>query len=456
MKKLIIIAVSLLLTKSVSGQIISTIAGSHAYGGGYTGNGGPATAAQLSEPSGIALDASGNLYIADAGNNVIRQVNTSGIITHFAGNIMGVDTCCGIGDGGLANIAQLKGQVGINIDHSGNMYISDVGNYRIRKINAANIITTIAGNGIEPSICDTLGDRGAATAAEIYCVGGIATDISGNVYFNADFRTTKKVNISSGIINTFSGYCYYGGLNFSGDGGLADTAILSNAVFGIAVDVHGNVYISDYNNDNIRKVNTSGIISTIAGVAGIVGYSGDGGSATAAKFAGPVGLALDAVGNLYIADQNNNVIRKIDTTGIITTVAGNVLAAHNSGDGGQATAAGLFNPYGVAIDALGNLYISDWGDNVIRKVTYNSATGIATLQNKVSEVNIYPNPTTGEITINGSAVSVIEVYNSMGQLLKEVEKTNRISITEYPVGLYFILLFNETGQLLQQSKIIKE
>ena len=317
---------------------------------GYSGDGAAATSAQLQFPSGIAVD-SGNLYIADQNNQRIRKVDSSGIITTIAGT--GVEGYSG--DGLAATSAQLAYPSAMALD-SGNLYIADTYNSRIRKVDSSGIITTIAGTGVY----GYSGDGLAATTAELSDPVDITLD-SGNLYIadRANHRI-RKVD-SSGIITTIAGTGEY---EYSGDGGLATSAKLyyPNS---LAVD-SGNIYISDNINNRIRKIDSSGIITTIAG-NGFSGYSGDGFAATTAELSQPLGIAVNS-GNLYIADYDNGVIRKIDSSGIITTVAGTGVYGY-SGDGGLATNAKLFWPYDIAVDSSGNLYIADSLNHLIRKVT---------------------------------------------------------------------------------------
>src|SRR5437879_1577083 len=224
----------------------------------------------------------------------------------------------GAGDGGDATIANLNSPAGVSVDSSGNLYIADLGNERIRKIAAATgIITTVAGNGV----LGFAGDGGAATSASLNSPAGVSVDASGNLYI-ADYANhrIRKVSAATGIITTVAG----NGINtFAGDGGAATSASL-NSPSGVALDASGNLYIADYFNNRIRKVDAaSGIITTVAG-NGSFGFAGDGGAATSASVSGPAGVAVDAGGNLYIANYSTHRIRKVDAaTGIITTVAGN-------------------------------------------------------------------------------------------------------------------------------------
>jgi sugar lactone lactonase YvrE len=339
------------------------IAGSHA---GYGGDGGPATAAQLNNPTSVAVDAAGNLYIADTGNYRVRKVSASGVISTVAG-----DGTLGYGgDGGPATSAQISAG-GVAVDTTGNLYIADSINFslppndslpnnRIRKVTAGGVISTVAGNGTS----GFSGDGGPATSAQFAYPGGIAVDTEGNLYI-ADTGNSRIRKVSGGgVISTVAGN---GAFGFSGDGGPATSAELDQPG-GVAVDAMGNLYIADTVNYRVRRVSVSGVISTVAG-NGRGGYSGDGGPANSAELDKPGNVAVDATGNLYIADYNNGRIRKVNAGAIISTVAGKGTAAGYSGDGGPATSAQLNEPRNVAVDATGNLYIADTGNDRIRKVT---------------------------------------------------------------------------------------
>ncbi len=339
---------------------ISTVAGTGVFG--YGGDGAAATAAHLDRLSDVAADGSGNLYIADTFNNRIRKVDAS------TGNIStaaGTGTRGFSGDGAAATAAQLNRPRGVAADGSGNLYIADTDNNRIRKVDASTgNISTVAGVGI----FGFSGDGAAATAARLRGLYGVAVDGSGNLYIaDTDNHRIRKVDASTGNISTVAGSGATGpsGGAYSGDGAAATAARL-NAPISVAVDGSDNLYIADHNNNRIRKVDAStGNISTVAGT-GTQGYSGDGAAATAAQLDSPRDVAVDGSGNLYIADRDNESIRKVDaSTGNISTVAG---TGGSIGDEAAATAAQLSFPYGAAVDGSGNLYIADAGNHRIRKV----------------------------------------------------------------------------------------
>ena len=339
------------VNKSSATAAISTVAGNGQTV--FSGDGGPAVSASLWEPDGIAVDPFGNLYIVDARHYRIRKVDTNGIITTVAGNgISGYS-----GDGGPAVSASLKQPVGITVDQAGNLYISDSANHSVRKVDAAGIITTVAGNGQG----GYSGDSGPAVSAALWAPYGVAVDPAGNLYIadSQNYRI-RKVD-TNGIITSVAGNGQGG---YSGDGGPAVSAKFGLPI-GITVDPAGNLYIADSMFHRIRKVDTAGIITTAAG-NGLLGYGGDGGLAVSARLSSPYAVTVDSVGNLYIADRGNNRIRKVDTTGIINTVAGNGQGGY-SGDRGPAVSARLNWPLGIAIDPARNLYISDKNNFRIRR-----------------------------------------------------------------------------------------
>src|SRR5437879_2175397 len=344
---------------------LTVVAGSGTFG--FSGDGGPATAAGLAFPEGVAVDAAGDLFIADSFNARIRRVDaTSGIITTVAGNgFRGFN-----GDGGPATSANLTTPTGIAVDSSGNLFIADTENARIRRVDGAtDIITSVAGNGT----AGFSGDGGPATSAELYGPLGIAVDSSGNLFIaDAGNERIRRVDATTGIITIVAGN---GTAGYSGDGGPDIGAGLFRPA-GIAVDSSGNLFIADSLITRIRRViAATGIITTVAG-NGMSGFSGDGGPATSAELLVPTGVSVDSSGNLFIADTENTRIRRVDAaTGIITTVAGNGSFGF-SGDGGPATSADLNFPTGIAIDSSGNLFITDSLNNRIRRV--NAATRIIT------------------------------------------------------------------------------
>lgn len=333
---------------------IATIAGTGV--NGYSGDGGPATLAAI-RPTQIIYDNSGNLFFTDNSHAVIRKINTSGIISTVAGT----GTSGYSGDGGPATAALINMPVGIVIDATGNIFFAEEGNNIVRKINTAGIISTYAGTGTS----GFSGDGGPASAAKLHTPLGMAIDASGNLYVaDGNNYVIRKIS-TTGIISTIAGN-YALGWGFSGDGGPATAAQMTGPNY-LAVDLSNNLYIGDNGNARIRKVNAAGIISTFAG-NGIASYTGDNGPATAASLDQPGGIYADLGGNIIFSDQMNNRIRKIDNFGIIRTIAGNGVGGY-SGDSGPATAAELSGPSGIALDPNYNLVIADLANSRIRKVT---------------------------------------------------------------------------------------
>jgi len=334
---------------------ITTVAGNGQ--AGYFGDGAAATSAELSGPIGVAVDASGSLFIADSSNNRIRKVGTEGIITSVAGN-GGYGFS---GDSGLATSAELSGPAGVAVDASGALFIADFGNSRVRKVATDGVITTVAGSGAS----GYSGDGGMATNAALSSPWGVALDIAGNALLGDEGNNRVRKVGTNGVITTVAGN---GTSGYSGDGGAAISAQLNHSR-GVAVDNAGDLFIADYANNRIRRVGTNGIINTVAG-SGLYGYSGDGSAATQAELSTLWGVAVDAFGNVFVADTGNNRVRKVGTDGVITTIAGNGGAGY-SGDGGAATDCELSEPLGVALDAAGNLFVADYRNNRIRKVGAN-------------------------------------------------------------------------------------
>ena len=369
---LLVAALVISLSGPVHAQVdIFTAAGTGS--AGFNGEGGPATAAMISSPLGIGVDGAGNVYFADLGNNRVRKIDTSGIITTAAGTgNIGFS-----GDGALATAAELDQPFTVAVDGAGNIYFSDRGNRRVRKIDTAGIITTVAGSGQNPSpVIDGI----FATDAALDSPRAISVDSTGVIYFHDDgVNLIFKVD-AAGIITKVAGNGSLAAIGDpAGDAGLATAADLG-LPHGIFVDGAGDLFIADSQIHRIRMVDgATGIISTIAGST--PGFAGDGGPATTARFRSPRGVSGDSSGNIYIADYNSHRIRKIDTGGIISTIAGTGVGDYN-GDGRVPTMADLKNPLGVAVDSSGIIYISDQNNHRIRKITP------ATLNNAPSDLNL--------------------------------------------------------------------
>jgi len=333
--------------KSTTGQIeegtcvvtVTTLAG-----GTYGFADGTGTAAQFKYPYDVAVDASGNVYVADTGNSRIRKITPSGAVTSLAGSTYGFAD-------GTGTAAHFSNPFGVAVDTSGNVYVTDSDNNRIRKITPSGVVTTPAGSTTVSGFAD-----GTGTAAKFYYPIGVAVDTTGNVYV-ADTNNHRIRKISpSGLVTTLAG---------SGAAGFADgtgTAAQFNSPFGVAVDASGNVYVGDSDNNRIRKISPSGVVTTVAG-SGADGYID--GTGTAAQFSWPAGVAVDASGNLYVVDNSNHRIRTISPSGVVTTLAG---SGTNGFADGSGAAAQFSYPTGVAVDASGNVYVADYANSRIRKI----------------------------------------------------------------------------------------
>ncbi|MCW3120997.1 MAG: C-terminal target protein [Flavipsychrobacter sp.] len=435
-------ALSSMPAQSQMKQIIS-IAGNGETG--YSGDGGTSVDAKLSAPLGVAIDASGNVYIQDVFNNRVRKVSTAGIITTFAG--LGTEGYTG--DGTNAQTAQVMPS-GIATDKYGNVFIADAAHSVIRKVNTLGIISTYAGTGT----FGRTGDGGPATAARIGKPYGITVDTFGNLYMaDAGANVVRRVS-KTGIITTIAGDDT---ARYAGDGGMATLASLDSP-YSVAVDVYGNVFISDFFNDVVRVVTPDHMINTYAGIHGNKNYSGDDGPATAADLNRPRGIAVDMTGNLYIADAENNVIRMVDPSGIITTVVGNGTLGFG-GDGGYALGANLHNPYAVTVDRYGSIYVADANNQRIRKA-FNPKLAVNNVVNG-SGVQVYPNPCSDAINITGLiAGDKVCVYDMAGRAVSEVKiavnSRQAFDVKNIASGLYMLQVADATGDKKAVVKLVKE
>ncbi|MFE4710690.1 cadherin-like beta sandwich domain-containing protein, partial [Paenibacillus sp. NPDC056722] len=350
------------------GTTISTIAGTGT--AGYSGDGEAATSSQLNDPRGLTIDSNGDVYIADRSNAVVRKVDKS---TGYISTVAGTGTIGYSGDGGMATSAQLNLPMGVAIDSSGDLYITDTGNHTIRKVEqSTGIISTVVGTGD----VGYSGDGEAATLAQLNYPEKLAFDSNGNMYIADHYnQRIRKVDKLTGIISTVAGT---GIADYSGDGEAATSAPLSFPS-GVAFDSDDNLYIAENGSNTIRKVDKlTGIMGTVAGTGG-TGFTEDGQPATLTTMSNVTDVAVDSSGNIYIADTTNHRTRKVDRlTGIMGTVAGTGEAGY-SGDGGAATSAQLYYPNGVAVDRNDNVYIADSSNNRIRKVGLASNASLSKL-----------------------------------------------------------------------------
>ena len=406
-------------------QVVTTFAGSGAFGStDATG-----IAASFHFPTGVCTDAAGNVYVADRENDKIRKISSAGVVSTLAGSgVSGSTDATGIA-------ASFYYPYSVCIDTSGNIYVADANNNKIRKINPAGVVSTFAGSGAIGSTDAT------GSAASFYSPRGICTDVIGNVYV-ADVGNHKIRKINSvGVVSTFAG---------SGIAGSTDaTGIAASFAFpiGVCADATGNVYVADYNNHKIRKISPTGVVSTFAG-SGVIGSTDTTG--IAASFNYPTGVCIDSTGNVYVADYNNHKIRKISPTGEVSTFAG-------TGASGSTDAAGISasfsSPFGVCSDAAGNIYVGDAGNNKIRKILAFSAD-IQSLSANTINFNAYPNPTSTTLTVQTNEIlESINIYNSLYSLIQTENKTT-FSVEQLPAGIYWIQIKTAKGN--RRARFVKE
>jgi len=382
------------IRKITAAGVVSTLAGSGSFGSAN----GIGTVASFNFPTGIAVDASGNVYVADSFNNKIRKITSAGIVSTLAGSITNAS---GNLDG-TGTAASFNSPKGVAVDASGNVYVADSFNHKIRKITPAGLVSTFAGSGSNGSA------DGTGILATFSSPTGLAIDTSGNVYVADKGNDEIRKITPLGVVTTLAGAAGFQPFPGSADG--IGIAARFNYPFGVAVDASGNVYVADTDNHKIRKITATGVVSTFAG-SGVSSLIIDG-AGVVAKFNSPTGVVVDASGNLYVADSNHNVIRKITTTGMVSTFAG-------SGAQGSTDGTGLISlnaPSGVAIDALGNMYVTNTDNYKIRKITsagavssfvgsgaFGSADGIGTTAS-------FKSPTGIAVDASGT-VYIADTYN---------------------------------------------
>lgn len=431
MKKTIFLVGTFFITFFTQSQVtVSTLAGSTR--GFLDGIG---VTAQFNGPVSIATDTSGNVYVADTNNQKIRKITPAGIVTTLAGSTQGLVD--GNGTGAKFNFPQ-----GITVDTSGNIFVADTNNYCIRKITPTGIVSIIAGAPIS-------GYRdGMGTNARFGILNGIAIDSQGTIYVSEpnDMRIRKIT--SAGLVTTFAGG--------SGAGSKDGVGTLASFKYpqGLATDVAGNIYVADTYNMKIRKITPAGVVTTLVG-SGSAGFVD--GTGTVAQFNYPSGVATDLLGNVYVTDEGNGRIRKITPTGIVTTLAGSGIGGFADGNGSVAQ---FNNPRSISIDPSNNVYIGDYLNHKIRKITAN--LGIEE-NNILSTVMVYPNPAKDHITLDfGSLADVVgyavKVTNILGQELFN-KPIDRQQYT-FPVnscsgqGMCFVNVIDGQGHTIEIKKII--
>lgn len=420
--------VLLIFNIHTNAQSVSTLAGSGT-AGSVNGTG---ASASFNYPTGVGTDVSGNVYVADYFNNKIRKITPSGVVTTFAGsgNVGSLD--------GTGTSARFYRPLSLTVDTSGNVYVADTYNSKIRKITPTGDVTTLAGGSTAGNL------DGTGSAASFYWPTAVAVDASGNVYVaDTNNNLIRKVT-SSGVVTTIAGDTTVGSVDANG------TAASFSSPNGIAVDSSGNIFVSDFGNQKIRKISPTGDVTTFAGNGSTGNLDGLGTSAT---FDGPSGITIDVSGNLYVADRNNNLIRKITSNGNVTTYAGD-------GSAGSIDATPLsssFNtPYSVAADISGNIFVADFSNHKIRQIVNNLSYKSQKLG---THINIYPNPVGDIINIDlaESDVVVSTLYDSLGKQILSKKLNflkNSINVSQLPLGIYFLKIEDDKGVAFQ--KILKQ
>jgi sugar lactone lactonase YvrE len=433
MNKLLLCFSILALPFTLSAQqnyTVSTLAGDTA---GYKN--GINSVALFNSPSGIAIDNSGDIFVVDTYNNVIRKILPFGLVITFAGN----DTA-GYRDG-ASNVAEFNNPLGICTDKAGNVYVADTYNNVIRKISPTGYVSTLAGN-------DTIGYRDGINAnAEFNLPVDVASDTSGNIYVTDNGnQLIREISVSSGMVSTFAGNNTYGYRN-----GAADTAEF-RGLYGIAVDDSGSVYVTEYLNNDVRKIR-KGFVSTLAGNDTLPTTNGYlNGRTDTALFNNPAGIVVDSLGTVYISDEFNNVIRKIKND-TVTTIAGNSLMGYKNG---AADTSEFYDPIGIAMDRKGNFYIADNVNNSIREISPTPPLGIAPIDPEKLQMLVYPNPCNNRLIIASAPQGNAAMYNVMGQQIwneTNFKAPYILSTQNMSPGVYFLRVQNTVGEVTEKIVI---
>jgi len=405
-----------IIRKITSTGLVSTI-----LAGTFWSTDGQGIAASLSGPKGVAIDGSGNVYVADYLNNEIRKITSGGFVSTLAGSTIPGST------DGIGAAASFDGPTGVAVDVSGNVYVADAGNNKIRKITPGGLVSTLVG---------------------ISSPQAVAVDASGNVYVS-DGNIIRKIT-PSGLVSTFAGSGAYGNSN-----GQVPAASFFEPQ-GLAVDTFGNVYVADNYNNDIRKISPGGFVSLLAGSF----YSANGNAdaqGTYASFSYPVGIAVDDSGNVYVADSGNNEIRKITPGGLVSTLAGSLTSGSVNGKGSSAS---FNNPSGVAVDASGNVYVADAGNNEIRKITTGS-TNTATINHiNTSFISVYPNPAKDLLNINLSksvngTLSILDIQGSLVLAQPVNGKQVQLSTASLQNGIYVLNVVSDNASYVTRIVIAR-
>lgn len=429
MKK-ILLTISLIASSIfVNAQVVTTMAGSGTQGSvNATG-----TAASFNSPSGTCVDAAGNVYVADQANQLIRKITSAGVVTTLAGS----------GATGTVNAtgtaASFDNPFGVCVDGAGNVFVTDQNNHTIRKITPAGVVTTFAGQVGVPNVIN-----GTGTAAAFNYPRGICIDAVGNLYVTDYFGHTIRKITPAGVVTTVAGNA-----GVSGAVDATGTAASFNRPNGICLDYAGNLYVADRSNHKIRKITSAGVVTTFAG-SGTLGSAN--GTGPAASFNLPLGVAADAGNNIYVADNNNQRIRKITSAQVVSYFAGSGSVGSTDATG---TSASFNGPTGICTDVLGNMFVADQFNHKIRRIS-NPSAGINEVSTK-NTISVYPNPTSDVVNFELKSQANVFVINSLGQTIIEQSLNagkQSISLQNQAKGIYFVkVIQNEKEETI---KLIKE
>jgi len=345
------------------------------------------SAARFYLPIGVSVDTAGNVFVADYFNHTIRKVTSAGVVTTLAGTARSSGSTDATG-----SAARFNSPYGVSVDSAGNVFVADLLNHTIRKVTSAGVVTTLAGTAGSVGSTDATG-----SAARFNTPIGVSVDTAGNVFVTDYGNYTIRKVTSAGVVTTLAGTA-----GSSGSTDATGSAARFNSPIGVSVDTAGNVFVSEYNNHTIRKVTSAGVVTTLAGTAGSSGSTDATGSA--ARFNTPIGVSVDTAGNVFVIDYGNHTIRKVTSAGVVTTEAG--LAGSSGSNNGLGSAARFKNPYGVAVDTAGNVFVTDSNNHTIRN-SVASAPATVTLSNLSKTYTGSAQAPTTTVSPSGLALEVI-------------------------------------------------
>jgi hypothetical protein len=418
--------------------IVSTLAGTGTRGEAD----GSGASASFNGPTGVAVDGAGNMYVADQGSNKIRKLTPGGVVSTLAGS-----GTRGAADGPGSG-ASFNYPTGVAVDGAGNVYVADQGNNKIRKVTPGGVVSTLAGSGTQGTA------DGPGSGASFNGPTGVAMDGAGNVYV-ADYNNKIRKITPAGMVSTLAG----SGVAGAADGPGASASFLNPT--GVVVDGAGNVYVADQGNNKIRKVTPGGVVSTLAG-SGTRGAAD--GPGAGASFNYPTGVAVDGAGNVYVADNSNQKIRKVTPGGVVSTLAGTGMVGATDGPGASAS---FYNPSGMAVDGASSVYVADYLNNKIRKLT--PANGLAsTPALTAAQVGLFPNPTGKVASVRvtlpvavGTRAARATVLNALGQVLSQTtlavqggQASGTIRTQGLAAGMYVVRL--QAGDAVLSKRLVVE